>query len=110
MNKLLNEYYISVQFTDVSGAEYLDLLGIRDELANFETELTEGEKEILSKADGLLIRNCQSIYQELSRFINLSEYRQKQQINPQQWWWYLDVLFYLPKPPESQNIKETSLA
>lgn len=106
MNKLLNNYYISVQFLDVSGAEYLDLLSVRDELVNLEPLLSKTEKEILSKADGLLIRNCQPIYQELSRFLNLSQYRQKQQINPKQWWWYLDVLYYLPVSLEKQNIQE----
>lgn len=109
MNKLLNEYHISVQFPDVSGAEYLDLLNIRDELAQIEPQLTEKEQKILAEADQLLIKNCQPIYQELSRFVSLSKFRQEQQIKPQQWWWYLDVLFYLPnfyKQSESNNLTE----
>jgi hypothetical protein len=96
MNKILKEYYISVQFTDVSGAEYLDLLSMRDELAQIRPKLTKKEQEILTKADQLLIKNCQPIYQELSRFVDLSSFRQQHQITSQQWWWYLDVLCYLP--------------
>jgi hypothetical protein len=34
MNQLLNQYQISLQFLDVSGAEYLELLSTRDELNN----------------------------------------------------------------------------
>jgi hypothetical protein len=44
-----------------------------------------------------LIKNCVLIYQELSRFINFSNYREEKYIKPYQWWWYLDVLVSLPK-------------
>jgi len=94
MNQLLNQYQISLQFLDVSGAEYLDLLSIRDELAI--STLTEEDQKIMEESDRILIKNSVLIYQELSRFINLTKYRQQNKINPQQWWWYLDVLSYLP--------------
>lgn len=111
MNKLLNEYYFAVQFTDVSGAEFLDLLNLRDELAKVENDLNEKEREILTQSDNLLLINCHSIHQELSRFIKLSDYRIKQQINPQQWWWYLDVLCCLPlKLPSLEKIPSPSLS
>jgi len=97
MNNLLHEYQISVEFLDVSGAEFLDLLGIRDDIAESQTNLTENEQITLMKADQLLIKNCGLIYQELSRFINLSNYREEKHIKPHQWWWYLDVLVSLPK-------------
>ncbi|WPF90074.1 hypothetical protein WEU38_07330 [Cyanobacterium aponinum AL20118] len=94
MNQLLNQYQISLQFLDVSGAEYLDLLSIRDELAI--STLTEEDQKIMEESDQILIKNSVLIYQELSRFINLTKYRQTNKINPQQWWWYLDVVSYLP--------------
>mgnify|MGYP006445764797 CR=1 FL=1 len=34
--------------------------------------------------------------QQSSQFVNLANYRKKEDISPQQWWWYLDVLSYLP--------------
>lgn len=94
MNQLLNQYQISLQCLDVSGAEYLDLLNIRDELANF--SLTDEDKRSLEESDQILIKNSALVHQELSRFIDLPKYREKNKINSQQWWWYLDVLSYLP--------------
>ena len=39
MNKLLNIYSLSLDFLDVSGAEQLELLMIRDQIADLEIEL-----------------------------------------------------------------------
>jgi len=39
MNKLLNIYRLSLDFLDVSGAEQLELLMIRDQIADLEIEL-----------------------------------------------------------------------
>ena len=39
MNKVLNIYRLSLDFLDVSGAEQLELLMIRDQIADLEIEL-----------------------------------------------------------------------
>ena len=39
MNKLLNIYRLSLDFLDVSDAEQLELLMIRDQIADLEIEL-----------------------------------------------------------------------
>ena len=96
MNPLLKNYCVSVEFPDVSGAEHLEMLQIRDRLTEIESQLTEEEKILLTKADCQLVENASSFYQELSRFINLTENRKAQCISPQRWWWYLDVLAVLP--------------
>jgi len=96
MNNLLNFYNISLDYPEVSGAEQLELLMIRDKIAKLETELTTEEKKMLSEADRKLISNATIIHQEVSDFINLSDYRKERAISPQKWWWYLDVLSYLP--------------
>lgn len=96
MNPLLKNYCVSVEFPDVSGAEHLELLQIRDRLTEIEPQLTEEEKILLIKADRQLVENANSFYRELSRFINLTEKRKAQCISPQRWWWYLDVLAVLP--------------
>ena len=96
MNPLLKNYCVSVEFPDVSGAEHLELLQMRDRLTEIEPQLTEEEKILLTKADRQLVENANSFYQELSRFINLTEKRKAQCISPQRWWWYLDVLAVLP--------------
>lgn len=96
MNPLLKNYCVSVEFPDVSGAEHLEMLQMRDRLTEIEPQLTEEEKILLTKADRQLVENANSFYQELSRFINLTEKRKAQCISPQRWWWYLDVLAVLP--------------
>lgn len=96
MNPLLKNYCVSVEFPDVSGAEHLEMLQIRDRLTEIETQLTEEEKFLLTKADRQLVENANSFYRELSRFINLTERRNEQCICPERWWWYLDVLAVVP--------------
>ncbi len=96
MNSLLKKYCVSVEFPDVSGAEHLEMLQMRDRLTEIEPQLTEEEKILLTKADRQLVENANIVYQELSRFINLTEKRKAQFISPQHWWWYLDVLAVLP--------------
>jgi hypothetical protein len=96
MNNLLNIYNISLDYPEVSGAEQLELLMIRDQIAELETQLSEEERQTLSAADQKLIKNAKIIEQELSQFINLANYRKQEDIPPQKWWWYLDVLSHLP--------------
>jgi hypothetical protein len=103
MNQLLNAYIISVDYPDVSGAEHLEMLDIREQLSNLENELGEEEKQVLAEADQKLIINASKIYSELSRFISFREYRESHNISPQRWWWYLDVLSYLPTGFETKE-------
>lgn len=92
MNPLLKNYCVSVEFPDVSGAEHLEMLQIRDRLAEIESQLTDEEKALLTKADRQLVENANDFYQELLRFVNLIERRKAQIIPPQRWWWYLDAI------------------
>ena len=96
MNPLLNNYCASVEFLDVSGAEYLEMLQIRDRLAETESQLSQEEKILLTTADRQLIEHVNVFYHELSRFVNLADIRKVEAIIPQRWWWYLDVLVFLP--------------
>jgi hypothetical protein len=96
MNDLLNYYCVSVEFPQTSGAEHLEMLQMRDRVAEIESLLTDEEKRLLANADRKLIANATQFYQELSRFINLAERRQNEKITPEYWWWYLDVLTFLP--------------
>lgn len=108
MNRLLNYFCQSLEFPDVSGAEHLETLEIRDELARIEAELTAEEKEKLSLADRQLIKQANQIYAELSRFINLQQKRESEQISPEHWWWYLDVLAHLPRSLYLEEISASS--
>jgi hypothetical protein len=96
MNHLLKHYQVDVEYPDVSGAEHLQMLQIRDELAKQETSLTIQERQRLAAADQRLIEQAAAFYTELSRFIDLAQHRQDHQIPSSHWWWYLDVLVQLP--------------
>ena len=96
MNQLLENYTIQVDCPDVSGAEHLETLQIRDRLAELEANFSREDRDVLFAADWKLMINIAKIYQELSRFVDLGSYRAKWKIPPQKWWWYLDVLSYLP--------------
>lgn len=92
MNKTLNIYRFSLDYPDVSGAELLELLAIRDRISSVESTFSLEEQKILFEADRKLIANAAVLDREISRFINLHKHREKNNIPSQKWWWYLDVL------------------
>ena len=96
MNRLLKHYQIDVDFPGVSGAEMLEMLLIRDQLAEQEGLLTPVEREVLAVSDRQLLRQAALFHAELSRFIDLAQRRQEKRILPDRWWWHLDVLAELP--------------
>jgi hypothetical protein len=96
MNRLLMHYYVDVQHPEVSGAEHLEMLQIRDRLAELEPTLTSEEQEALAEADRVLVERATAFYQEILRFLDLTAYRREYGIPPARWWWYLDVVSHLP--------------
>jgi hypothetical protein len=96
MNRLLVHYGVDVQHPEVSGAEHLEMLQIRDRLAELASTLTSEEQEALAEADRLLVERATAFYQELLRFLDLATYRREHGIPPARWWWYLDVVSHLP--------------
>jgi hypothetical protein len=103
MNKILQHFIIDVEFPDVSGAEHLEMLQLRDKLFEIETTLSAAEKEALAAADRRLVERSGEFYAELARFINFEQRRQTQRIAVARWWWYLDVLAQLPQSLSSQK-------
>jgi hypothetical protein len=96
MNRLLVHYGVDVQHPEVSGAEHLEMLQIRDRLADLESTLTAEEQEALAETDRVLIERATAFYQELRRFLDLATYRREHGILLTRWWWYLDVVSHLP--------------
>ncbi len=92
MNKILNIYRFSLDYPDVSGAELLEVLAIRDQIAALESAFSSEEQKVLFEADRKLIANAAVFDQEISHFMNLYEHRKKNNISSKKWWWYLDVL------------------
>lgn len=97
MNRLLAHYGVDGQHPEVSGAEHLEMLQIRDQLAVLEPTLTSEEKAALDTADRLLAEQAHRFHQELQRFVDLAAYRREHGIPPERWWWYLDVVRYVPR-------------
>ncbi len=98
MNPRVAYYCAAVQHPDVSGAEHLELLQLRDQLVSVEPLLPPEEQEALGAADALLAAQASQMQRELQRFIDLAAYRREQDIPPERWWWYLDVLQHVPRP------------
>jgi len=87
---------VDVQHPDVSGAEQLQMLSTRDQIAALESSLTSEERTYLNEADRHLIERTAAFYAELPRFVDLPEHRLEHGIDPARWWWYLDVIRQLP--------------
>lgn len=98
MNRLVRQYRVSVDFPDVSGAEHLEMLQIRDQLMELQPSLSAEEQEALAEADRLLMRQSAKFHAEVSRFVNLEQERRRRDIPASRWWWYLDVVSNLPLP------------
>jgi hypothetical protein len=96
MNRLLAHYCVDVRHPDVSGAEHLEMLQIRDRLAELEPRLTPEEQAALEEADRGLVARAPAFSQELRRFLDLAAYRREHGIPPAHWWWYLDVVSHVP--------------
>ena len=96
MNRLLVHYCVDVQHPEVSGAEHLEMLQIRDRLAELESTLTSEEQQARAAADRVLVERANTFHQELLRFLDLAAYRREHGIPPARWWWYLDVISHLP--------------
>ena len=86
MNRLLAHYRVDVQHPEVSGAEHLEMLQIRDRLAELESTLTSEEQNALVEADRVLVGRASAFYQELLRFLDLAAYRREHGIPPACWW------------------------
>jgi hypothetical protein len=97
MNKLLQHYQIAVQHPGVSGFEALEMLMVRDRLMKQLASLTPEQKTQLAIADQTLIAHVDEFNTELAWITNLEYERQCRNPAPAQWWWYLDVLAYLPE-------------
>ena len=113
MNALLKKYCVSGDFPDVSGAEHLEMLQIRDEIALIELQLTAEEKKSLAGADEKFRNNALIFHQELSRFIDLKSWRKTEGIPPQRWWWFLDMFAWqspsLLNPATPKSLPKTKI-
>ncbi len=93
---LIEAYEVDVQFPDVSGMELLDMLMTRSEIARNEAHLSEEERQRLSAADTLLLRQVKEVYAAIQGVADLASWRRNENFPVTHWWWYLDVVVQLP--------------
>jgi hypothetical protein len=98
INDLLTAYEVDVRFPDVSGMEHLDMLLMRSQLAGAERSqrLTPEQTRRLAEADRILASQARRFYQAIHRIADLKVWRQQENAQPHEWWWYLDVLAQAP--------------
>ena len=82
----------------------------RDHLAELEGSFSPEEKAVLEEADRDLLSNSRAFATELDSCIDLAERRREEDISPERWWWYLDVLAHLPLPATQDTATETARA
>ncbi|NJN84578.1 MAG: hypothetical protein HC802_21350 [Caldilineaceae bacterium] len=96
MNASLESYLVAVRHPNVSPFEHLEMLMIRDSLAEQEHSLNKRERACMADADRRLLKNAVTIHAELTRITSLEEERRQRSPSSDHWWWYLDVLSALP--------------
>lgn len=104
MSNYLQRYKVAVRQTEASGFEQLDLLLLRDKIAQATVQFTAEQKAELATADQPLLSQAVAFHAALSQITDLTAERQQRQPSPEAWWWYLDVL---AQPPLQQRMATT---
>ena len=97
LKELLGHYTGGVCYPEVSGFEILELLDIRSEIARREKELLLEERENLEAANGIFLKNAAKFFAAIYEIADLAEVRQRANVSPSHWWWYLEKLAYMEK-------------
>lgn len=82
----------SLDHTDVTGFELLEVLDIRSRLASREPLLSDQEKIQLENLDRRLLSMSDFITSRISEVADLAEMRKRSHVLPSHWWWYLDEI------------------
>ena len=96
MNRLVEYYAKAVNHPSVSGFEHLEMLMVRDKLADMEQTLLPAERDQLKEADWRLAEHAAEFHAQLVRITDLQTERAQRQVPSSHWWWYLDVLVQAP--------------
>ena len=83
--------------TEVEQPEHLEMLQIRDQLAELESTLTSEEQNALAEADRVLVERASAFHQEPLRLLDLLHTAGNAASYPARWWWYSDVISHLPR-------------
>jgi len=94
-------YEVDTNFLAISGLEYLEMLFNRSEIAKLEGKLSVSQKVRLAQADQRLVQDAHLFYKAIQSIADLKSWRDQDNVPPDQWWWYLDVLTAAPVVPET---------
>ena len=100
-NDMITAFEVDVRFPDVSGMEHLDMLLTRSELARAEQagQLNDEQRLRLAEADRILLEQVERFYGSIKQIADLKSWRRQEDVPPEHWWWYLDVLAQVPSWP-----------
>lgn len=85
-----------MKYPEVSGAEHLKILKLRDKLAELEVTLTSEEQESLAEADRTLAEWAAAFHSAFQPFLDLTEHRREHMIPSERRWWYVDAVRHVP--------------
>jgi hypothetical protein len=64
--------------------------------AGFEPHLSEALRQRLINADKQLMSQARQFYESIQSIADLASWRRSELAPATHWWWYLDVIAYLP--------------
>ena len=82
----------TMNHTDVSGFELLEILDVRSRLATREPLLNDEDKTQLESLDRTLVEMAEVLLERISEVADLAEMRHRAHVLPSHWWWYLDQI------------------
>jgi len=91
-HELLEYLSETMNHTDVSGFELLELLDVRSKLASREPLFSDEDKARLEKLDRRFLQLTDLWLSRISEIADLAEMRKRSHILPSHWWWYLDEI------------------
>jgi len=105
-DELIAAYEVDVRFPDVSGMEHLEMLLNRSEIARGKQKLTEEQRARLVEADKVLLQQARQFRQTIHQIADLGMWRRQENVSPDHWWWYFDVLAQVPALPTREFLPE----
>ncbi len=90
--RLIDRLQDSMDHTDVSGFEILEILDVRSQLASREPLMDDLERARLEKLDRRMPQLADVWNARIAEMADISEMRKRSHVLPSHWWWYLEDL------------------
>ena len=90
--ELMDYLLESMNHTDASGFELIEIFDIRSRLATREPLLTDEDKSHLEAIDRNPLKMDDLLLERISEVADLAQMRRRAHILPSHWWWYWDQI------------------